>query len=250
MTAAGKSLLIVLLFLSLSGCGGVDNTRFYQPIFSPGQAVIPVCPHPQAKTGAQISSIIISQKPGLGGCGPQRNDWISISSAGVSGGAQWIPYDGSFGGAGTNYSMETLFPENRKMELQRRVPSVDSKYFAPDQIEDKQTFQSGGLEWEHSVIREFTKYPVGDGLGQNPAPGEARLQRLRDVYIHKHPDGWWLRVQASFKPEMEDFPEILISRRNTLRQVVESIRIEPKDPARVTCRADDRGRESCRYRWP
>jgi len=86
--------------------------------------------------------------------------------------------------------------------------------------------------------------------GGGSVPDDARVPRIRDVYIYKHPDGWWLRVQASFHPGMEGVPDLLASRRDTLRQVVNSVRIEPKDASRVSCTTDDKGLESCLYHRP
>jgi len=247
-----KRLILGSLVVMISACSAAfDNSRYYMPEFSPENVVIPVCPHIEARTAHEIDSVIVFQKPFPGGCGPNREGWIPIWSGGVvSGGNHWIPLDGSFGMAGTNYSLRTLFPEDREREYQQRKPSPDSVYFVPDRVEDPTTFVSNGLEWEHTYVREFTRYPENRSSGPNPPPGPARPQRLRDEYIYKHPEGWWLRVRATFRPEMENFPEILASRRDTLRQVVESIRIEPKDPSRVSCATDERGREFCRYRWP
>jgi len=152
--------------------------------------------------------------------------------------------------AGTNYSMKTMLSEDQKEEQEKKARFMASAYYASAQLAENFSFQNNGLKWEQTYIRELTRYPENRASGPNPPPGPPRLQRLRDVYIYKHPEGWWLRVQANFHPEMENYPEILASRRDTLRQVVASIRIEPKDPSRVSCRTDDKGYESCRYRWP
>lgn len=249
--SGNRALVIALAAVLTSACSAAfENSRYYVPKFAPMNVIIPLCPHAEARTAVEIDSVISFQKPFPGGCGPIRDDWIPIYRGGVSGGSRWIPIDGGFGMAGTNYSLQTLFPEDRERERVKRVPAPGGPYFASDYVNDLGRFVSNGIEWEHVVLRELTKYPKETGLGPNPRAGPARLQRLRDVYIHKHSEGWWLRVQANFRPEMEGYPDILSSRRDTLRQVVESIRIEPKEPARISCTSDERGRESCRYRWP
>src|SRR5690606_29263103 len=146
---------------------------------------------------------------------------------------KWSPTDGGGAMAGTNYSLRTLFPEDRERDQQRKSQFESSVFFAPEQRKDEGSFISNGLSWEHVLIYEYTRYPKNRATGPNPSPGLARINRLRDVYIYKHPEGWWLRAQGSFHIGMLDYPEVLASRRSTLRQVVESIKIEPKDPARV-----------------
>jgi hypothetical protein len=246
-----KQLVLGALAVMISACSAAfDNSHYYMPEFSPENVVIPVCPYTEAATAYEIGSVILSQKPFPGGCGPHRSDWITIRRGGVSGGNHWIPLDGSFGMAGTNYSMKTMLSEDQKEEQEKKARFMASAYYASAQLAENFSFQNNGLKWEQTYIRELTRYPENRASGPNPPPGPPRLQRLRDVYIYKHPEGWWLRVQANFHPEMENYPEILASRRDTLRQVVASIRIEPKDPSRVSCRTDDKGYESCRYRWP
>jgi hypothetical protein len=243
--------LLGLLMATASACSTYfDNSKYYMPSFSPNIEPISICQYYDVLVDRGIDWVVVVNGPQrVKGCGPRKDPYVSIA-AGRTLNPSWRAWDGSFGMAGTNYSLRTLFPEDREREYQQRKPSPDSVYFVPDRVEDPTTFVSNGLEWEHTYVREFTRYPENRSSGPNPPPGPARLQWIRDTYVYRHPEGWWLRVRATFRPEMENFPEILASRRDTLRQVVESIRIEPKDPSRVSCATDERGREFCRYRWP
>jgi hypothetical protein len=246
-----KVVLVGLLMMSVSACStSFDNSKYYIPSFRPDIEPIPVCPYREALVDVGIDWVVALNGPqGVKGCGPMKESYVSIA-AGRTLNPSWRAWDGGGVMAGTNYSMRTLFPEDREKEREEKARFMASAYYAPVEVEEASSFKNNDMEWEHSFMREITRYPLGDGLGTNPPPGPPRLQRLRDVYIYKHPEGWWLRVQANFHPEMENYPEILASRRDTLRQVVASIRIEPKDPSRVSCRTDDKGYESCRYRWP
>lgn len=239
------------------GCGcsaAFDNSRYYAPTFRPNPEPVLVCPYRNLLVNAQVGWVVEVNHPArIFPCSPPDAEGIYISPAGRLLVAKWRETDGGGANAGTNYSMRTLFPDERERDQERFDRFRASAYYAPEDIKEQRTFQHNGLVWEHIYVRELTRYPQsldGRGAGPNPPPGPARPQRLRDEYIYKHPEGWWLRVRATFRPEMENFPEILASRRDTLRQVVESIRIEPKDPSRVSCRTDDRGHEFCRYRWP
>lgn len=246
--------LLGLLMATASACSTYfDNSKYYMPSFSPNIEPISICQYYDVLVDRGIDWVVIVNGPQrVKGCGPRKDPYVSIA-AGRTLNPSWRAWDGSFGMAGTNYSMRTLFPDERERDQERFDRFRASAYYAPEDIKEQRTFQHNGLVWEHIYVRELTRYPQsldGRGAGPNPPPGPARPQRLRDEYIYKHPEGWWLRVRATFRPEMENFPEILASRRDTLRQVVESIRIEPKDPSRVSCATDERGREFCRYRWP
>jgi len=196
------------------------------------------------RVNAALNWIVIVNAPQpVSGCGPRRDDFVPVSG-GRTISPWWHEIDGGGATAGTYYSLRTLLPEEREQERSSR--KIDSAYFVQDEVEETTSFLHNELRWEHTVIREFTRYPE---RGWN-VPGDVRALRIRDVYIYKHPEGWWLRVQANFHPEMENFPDILASRRDTLRRVVESVRIEPKDASRVSCKTDSKGRESCLYHWP
>lgn len=242
-----KKLLLISSAVCVSACSGTfDNSRYYGPEFSPTSIPVALCPYSDVRVNESLNWIVIVNAPQrVTGCGPRRDDFVPVSGGrAISPG--WRELDGGGGTAGTNYSLRTLRPEDREQEERRRKPAIDSAYFVPDEVNRAGSFLRNGLRWEHSVIREFTKYPEGGGN----VPGEVRVERIKDVYIYMHPEGWSLRVQASFHPGMEGFPEILTSRRDTLRQVVDSVRIEPKDASRVSCTTDDKGRESCRYSRP
>lgn len=239
--------ILVTSFLGMSACSGAfDNGRYYAPDFSPASAPIPLCPYSDVRVNAALDWVVVVNAPQpVSGCGPRREDFVPVSG-GRTISPWWHELDGGGGMAGTIYSLRTLLPEEREEERRNRKPAVDSPYFVQDEVEGTTSFVRNGLQWEHTVIRELTRYPEGGGN----APGDVRVLRLRDMYVFKHPDGWWLRVQANFHPIMESVPEILGSRRDTLRQVVESVRIEPKDASRVSCTTDSKGRESCQYSWP
>lgn len=239
-------LYALLLMMLVGACSsGFESSRYDTPSFRPERISVPLCPHADVNVSKTLDWIVIANPPQhVAGCGPSENGQFSIYGGGI--GSSWRALDGGGGMAGTAYSMRSLLPAQREQEARDRKPSIGSKYFVPDEVGEMSSFVRNGLRWEQSVIREFTKYPEGGGT----VPGDARVQRIRDVYIYKHPDGWWLRVQASFHPGMEGVPDLLASRRDTLRQVVNSVRIEPKDASRVSCTTDDKGRESCLYHRP
>jgi hypothetical protein len=242
-----KKFLLISSAVCVSACSGAfDNSRYYGPEFSPTSIPVALCPYSDVRVNESLSWIVIVNAPQrVTGCGPRREDFVPVSGGrAISPG--WRELDGGGGMAGTNYSLRTLLPEERERERSNRKPAVDSPFFVEDEVEQTASFVRNGLRWEHSVIREFTRFPQGGGN----VPGDIRAERIRDMYIYKHPEGWWLRVQANFNPGMESVPAVLASRRETLREVVDSIRIEPKDASRVSCTTDDKGRESCRYHWP
>lgn len=241
-----KRALLVFTVVGVSACSGAfDNSRYYGPDFSPTSIPVGVCPYSDVRVNESLDWIVVVNAPQrVTGCGPRSEDFVPISGGPISPG--WRELDGGGGAAGTNYSLRTLQPEERERERQNRKPAVGGPFFVEDEVEDTASFVRNGLRWEHSVIREFTRYPEGGGN----VPGDVRLKRIRDTYIYRHPEGWWLRVQANFNPEMERVPEVLASRRDTLRQVVDSIRIERKEASRISCRTDDKAREFCQYSWP
>lgn len=235
------------LLIMMAACSsGFDNSRYYAPSFEPDPLSVPICPHADVNVSEALGWVVVVQPPQyVTGCGPSETGYFAVYDGKIS--TNWRALDGGGGMAGTAYSMKSLLPDERQREQAARQPAPGSVYFVPDQVEERSSFMRNGLNWEHMLIREYTTFPrEPDGIN---APGEPWLQRFKDVYVYRHPEGWWLRVQASFSPGMERHPDLLRSRRHTLRQVVDSIQIEPKDPSRISCVDNGGRRQSCRYLW-
>lgn len=250
----------------LSGCGiFADNTRYYGHVFEPRKEAIGVCSYRRARVVKPLNWILTMNDPEWvsGMCGPGSGSESIPSNKGFVG--AWRETDGGGSSAGTFYRMETLFPQDRENEAKYEERRKSGKFYAPERRTELPDLVSNGLTWEHVLIEQYTRYQreLGrEGKGE-PPPGPAVRNGVEDIYIYKHPDGWWLRIRVSLSYEMQDFPKILASRRDTLRRVVESVKIEPKDPSRVSCRIvmpkdpskvidpeARKGREQCVYLWP